>query len=160
MNVGGEGVLLPSGHGHRSVGSYFFENRRRFTCEAVRGANRPGDEVFLSWDEGACRPGKRLKTAHQLTPGCRLRSLRSLRPTLAWSRHLLRSKSANAAPRRRVRQPETLCAMLTRPSLAAQKPRLAFDRLALRETVGSLLCCPAFQRGNGVIDYRRFVIQW
>ncbi len=46
-----------------------------------------------------------------ITPGCRLRSLRSLRPTLAWSRHLLRSKGANAAPRLRVRQPETLYAI-------------------------------------------------
>ena len=51
----------------------------------------------------------------RLTPGCRLQSLRSFRPTLARSRHLLRSKSANAAPVRRVRQPETLCAMPQRP---------------------------------------------
>ncbi len=52
-----------------------------------------------------CKPGE---TAHHITPGCRLRSLRSLRPTLARSRHLLRSTSANAAPVLRVRQPETL----------------------------------------------------
>ena len=44
--------------------------------------------------DGGLRKGPR-----HLTPGCRLRSRCSLRPTLAWSRHLLRSKSANAAPR-------------------------------------------------------------
>jgi hypothetical protein len=42
--------------------------------------------------------GGGFKCLLQLTPGCRLRSLRSLRPTLAWSRHLLRDKGANAAP--------------------------------------------------------------
>ena len=40
----------------------------------------------------------------RLTPGCRLRSLRSLRPTLGLSRRL--PEAANAAPALRVRQPE------------------------------------------------------
>jgi hypothetical protein len=39
----------------------------------------------------------------RLTPGCRLRSLRSLRPTLGPSRRLL--GDANGAPALRVRQP-------------------------------------------------------
>ena len=59
---------------------------------------------------GLCRRGKaQRKPPRHLTPGCRLQSLRSFRPTLARSRHLLRGKGANAAPRLRVRQPETLC---------------------------------------------------
>ena len=50
-------------------------------------------------------------SAHPLTPGCRLRSLRSLRPTLVRSCRLLKSRDANGLPLRRVRQPETLYAM-------------------------------------------------
>jgi hypothetical protein len=42
----------------------------------------------------------------QLTPGCRLQSLRSFRPTLGLSRRL--PGAANAAPALRVRQPEAV----------------------------------------------------
>ena len=63
-----------------------------------------------------------VQAALRLTPGCRLRSLRSLRPTLGPSRRL--PGAANGAPARRVRQPETLAAHATQrkgqPSLAAQ----------------------------------------
>ena len=46
-----------------------------------------------------------VRAAHHITPGCRLRSLRSLRPTLARSRHLLRAKAQMPRPGLRVRQP-------------------------------------------------------
>ena len=52
--------------------------------------------------------------ALHITPGCRLRSslCSSLRPTLGLSRRL--PGAANAAPARRVRQPETLAASVAR----------------------------------------------
>ena len=65
-----------------------------------------------------------VKTALHLTPGCRLQSLRSFRPTLGPSHRLLRG--ANGAPALRVRQPETLCERQSkmrkreRPFLAAK----------------------------------------
>jgi hypothetical protein len=49
------------------------------------------------------------EAALHITPRCRLQSLRSFRPTLARSRHLL--GDANAAPVLRVRQRETLADM-------------------------------------------------
>ncbi len=58
---------------------------------------------------GLCRRGKaHRKPQLHITPGCRLRSLRSLRPTLVRSCRLLKSRGANGLPLRRVRQPETL----------------------------------------------------
>ena len=50
-----------------------------------------------------------VRIPRRITPGCRLQSLRSFRPTLGLSRRL--PKAANGAPALRVRQPETLCEM-------------------------------------------------
>ena len=44
-------------------------------------------------ERGACHRGKHREAAHHITPGCRLQSLRSFRPTFAQSCRLLAQTS-------------------------------------------------------------------